>query len=211
MRSFQTAFSGDFLQGYQRGSLAYTYKGVPCLKSPIDLAIYLRLLWQEKPRTILEIGTKAGGSALLFCDLSAALGLETAVVSIDRTPPAEPPECNARFLEGDIENLEEVFARQDLFSLPRPWFVSEDSAHSYKGCLAALEFFSRHMRAGELLVIEDGVLVELGLADKYGGGPNRSIHDFFARRPHDFVVATEYTDMFGTNATYNPNGYLRRR
>lgn len=211
MRSFRTAFSGDFLEAYQRGSLSYTYKGVPCLKSPIDLAIYLRALWKEKPKTILEIGSKEGGSASLFCDVAAIFDLGATVVSIDLNRPSNPPDCNARFLEGNVTNLNGVFTEHGLFSLPRPWLVVEDSAHTYDGCLAALEFFRRHLRAGELLVIEDGVLAELGLSEKYAGGPNRAIADFFLRWPAVFEVVTDYTDMFGTNATYNPNGYLRRR
>ena len=211
MRSFRTAFSVDFLEAYQRGSLSYSYKGVPCLKSPIDLAIYLRVLWNERPKTILEIGSKEGGSALLFCDVAATFGLGATVVSIDLDKPSDPPDCDARFLEGDVTNLNAVFAEHDLFSLPRPWLVVEDSAHTSGGCLAALEFFRRQLRPGELLVIEDGVLAELGLSEQYEGGPNRAIGDFFAKWPNAFEVATDYTDMFGTNATYNPNGYLRRR
>ncbi len=210
MRSFETAFSADFLDAYQQGSLGYTYKGVPCLKSPIDLAIYLRLLWAEKPKTILEIGSKEGGSALFFCDSAATFDLGATVVSIDMNTPTNPPDCDGRFLEGDVGNLDEVFTQQDLFSLPRPWLVVEDSAHTHAGCLAALDFFRSHLCAGELLVIEDGVLAELGLSDKYSGGPNRAIAEFFERWPGSFEVVTDYTDMFGTNATYNPNGYLRR-
>ncbi len=210
MRPFQTAFSREFLEAYQRGSLSYTYKGVPCLKSPIDLAIYLSLLWNEKPRTILEIGSKEGGSALLFHDVAAAFELGATVVSIDLEKPANPPPGDVRFLEGDVTNLDAVFEEHGLFSLPRPWLVVEDSAHTYSACLAALEFFRRHLRPGELLVIEDGVLAELGLSEDYDGGPNRAIADFFVRWPRAFEVVTGYCDMFGTNATYNPNGYLRR-
>ena len=211
MRSFQTAFCGDFLDAYQRGSLSYTYKGVPCLKNPIDLAIYLRALWKERPKTILEIGSNAGGSASLFCDFAAAFDLGATVISIDLDGPSNPPNCNVRFLEGDVTNLHAAFLQHDLFSLPRPWFVVEDSAHTYDGCLAALEFFRCHLRAGELLVIEDGVLAELGLSEKYAGGPNRAIADFFLKWPAVFEIVTDYTDMFGINATYNPNGYLRRK
>lgn len=211
MRSFKTAFPEDFLEAYQRGSLSYTYKGVPCLKSPIDLAIYLRALWRERPKTIFEIGSKEGGSALLFCDIASTFGLGASVVSIDLRKPSEPPDCDAEFLEGDVTRLNGVFTEHNLFSLPRPWFVVEDSAHTYVGCAAALDFFRRHLLPGELLVIEDGVLAELGLTEKYAGGPNRAIADFFEKWPDIFEVVTDYTDMFGTNATYNPNGYLRRK
>jgi cephalosporin hydroxylase len=203
--------SGDFLKAYQAGVLNYTYKGVPCLKSPIDLGIYLRALWVEKPRTIIEIGSKAGGSALLFSDVAAAFDLRAAIVSIDLHRPLDPPACCVRFLEGDVLNLSAVFEEHDLHSLPRPWLVVEDSSHTYDGCTAALEFFRLHLRAGELLVIEDGILTDLGLSEQYAGGPRRAIADFFTKWPLAFEVVTEYTEMFGPNATYNPHGYLRRK
>ncbi|REJ82774.1 MAG: cephalosporin hydroxylase [Acidobacteria bacterium] len=211
MRSFRTPFGRRFLSGYQKGSLAYRYKELPCLKSPIDLAIYLRLLGTERPKTIFEVGSKAGGSALLFRDLARLFQLDARIVSIDLSPPSIEDEDGIRFVRGDVLHLDEVFEREHLFPLERPWLVVEDSAHTRDGCLAALAFFADHLRAGELIVIEDGVLSDLGLARRYGGGPNRAIAEFFEARPGVFEIATEYTDMFGRNATYNPNGYLRRR
>ncbi len=211
MRSFKTAFDTAFLTAYQQGSLGYTYKGVPCLKSPIDLAIYLRVLWKERPKTIFEIGSKAGGSALLFGDMAQLFELGAGVVSLDLVAPTLDPHCDVLFLQGDVHRLEEVFARYELFARSRPWLVIEDSAHTYSACLAALQFFRTHLRAKELLVLEDGVLADLGMSDAYEGGPNRAIAEFFETRPEVFEVATEYCDMFGVNATYNPNGYLRRR
>ena len=60
------------------------------------------------------------------------------------------------------------------------------------------------------LAMEDGVLDELGLKERYGGGPNQAIAEFFESHPGLFEIGTEYCDMFGPNATYNPNGYLKR-
>jgi cephalosporin hydroxylase len=45
MRNFNTAFPPEFLRAFQAGTLGYTYKGIPCLKNPIDLAIYTKLIW----------------------------------------------------------------------------------------------------------------------------------------------------------------------
>ena len=211
MRSFKTAFSADFLPAYQAGTLNYRYRGVPCLKSPIDLAVYMRLLWQEQPATLIEIGSKHGGSALFFADIVRSFGLSTSIVSIDLVPPEGIADERIRFFSGDVRRLEAVFGAHALYGLPRPWTVIEDSAHTLEGCAAALDFFAAHLRAGEIFVMEDGVLSELGLDSRYDGGPNRAIAEFFATRPEVFDIAAEYTDMFGANATYNPNGYLRRR
>ena len=59
--------------------------------------------------------------------------------------------------------------------------------------------------------MEDGILSELGLDEQYNGGPNRAIIEFFAQNPDCFDIETAYCDMFGINATYNPNGYLRKK
>ncbi len=34
----------------------------------MDLAIYARLMWELKPRTVIEVGTAKGGSALWLAD-----------------------------------------------------------------------------------------------------------------------------------------------
>ena len=211
MRDFKTFFAPHQIDAYQQGTLGYTYKGVPCLKSPIDIALYLHLLSVARPRTIFEIGSKAGGSALMFRDFARLHALDAEVVSIDLAPPTPPPDGDGiRFLEGDANALRTVFDRHDLWNLPRPFMVIEDSAHAAKTCLAVLKFFAETLRPEEYLVMEDGVLDELGLSEKYEGGPNRAIAAHLARHPDCWEVDSTYCDMFGLYATYNPNGYLKR-
>jgi cephalosporin hydroxylase len=66
------------------------------------------------------------------------------------------------------------------------------------------------MSAGDVLVVEDGVIDDLGLNQQFHGGLNRAVGEFLASRPGIFQVQEEYCDMFGTNVTCNPNGYLMR-
>ena len=208
MRSFHSALQGTFLKHYQDGVLRYTYRGTPCLKSPIDIAIYLRLIWDLKPEMILEVGSKAGGSALLLADISAIYGLNAHIFSIDVAPPKAMADDRITFIEGDVRDLEATFDQLNVKNVPHPWMIIEDSAHSFEGCLAALRFLSKEMIAGDVLAIEDGILDQLGLAGRYDGGPNRAISTFMAEEPGAFEIITELCDMFGPNATYNPNGYL---
>jgi cephalosporin hydroxylase len=208
-RSFKSFFTEQQIGAYHLGTMRYRYRDRLCAKSPIDLAIYLRLFQDVRPRTLIEVGTKAGGSALLFRDYGRMLELSMDVVSIDLKPP-EVTYDGIEFLEGDVNQLQSVFDRHALFDRPRPWLVVEDSAHTYEGCMAALRFFAEHLLPGEWLAMEDGVLAELGLSEKYSGGPNKAIAEFFAAHPQVFDLGFEYCDMFGPNATFNPNGYLKR-
>lgn len=209
MRSFKTPFPEAMLDPLQAGIMGYSYRGTPCLKCPFDISIYLKLLWDLKPRTIIEIGSKHGGSAVFFADIAQMFGLGAHVYSIDlETPPLEDERIT--FLQGDVNDLEQTFAAHGLSDAPHPWFVTEDSAHTHAGCLAALRFLAGVMQAGDMLAMEDGVLDDLGLSERYDGGPNRAIEAFFREDPDAFEIATDLCDMFGQNATYNPNGYMRK-
>ena len=138
-RSFKSFLTPAQVEPYQRGVMGYTYRGVPCLKSPIDIAIYLRLLHDSGCKSLIEIGSKFGGSALMFRDFARSIcGPDTGIVSIDLQKPDLDVE-GVRFFQGDVHNLSAVFDANDLWSLPRPWLVIEDSAHTAAACRAALE------------------------------------------------------------------------
>lgn len=207
---FKTAFPAPFLENYQAGVLGYAYRGVPCLKSPIDLAIYTKAIWELKPATLIEIGSKAGGSALWFADLLRNYGLQTCIYSVDLHPPQDVEDGRIRFLQGDANDLLAVFSEHTLTDAPRPWMVIEDSAHTYQTCSAALAQLAELMQTGDLLVMEDGVIDDLGLSGHYDGGPNRALEDFFQQHPETFTVDRTLCDLFGKNATYSPNGWLRK-
>lgn len=210
MRSFKSAFSAEFLSGLQKGTLSYTYRGVQCLKNPLDMAIYQQILWDLKPRAIIEIGTRFGGSALFFADIAQTFGLDAPVFSIDIENTRVVDDPRITFLEGDVHDLHSAFSKAKIFDQQRPWFVVEDSAHTYSACLAALRFFADVMLSGDMLVIEDGILDELGLSEQCDGGPNRAIAEFFSENPNAFRVEYDLCDRYGTNATYNPNAYLKK-
>src|SRR5262249_36948491 len=50
---------------YSQGvDTAFRWRGVPCFKTSCDIAIYAMLLYELHPRTIIELGSGEGGSAL---------------------------------------------------------------------------------------------------------------------------------------------------
>ncbi|MGH6891831.1 MAG: CmcI family methyltransferase, partial [Dongiaceae bacterium] len=190
-RTFSTFFTGDQLKHYQKGVMNYRYRGIPCFKSPIDIALYLSLLHEAKPRAVIEVGSKFGGSALMFRDFTRMAGIDCDIVSIDIKKPDMSAD-GVRFLEGNVLRLDRVFKEHALDDLPRPWLVVEDSSHTAESCRAALDFFAGRLLPGEWLAMEDGVLDELGLRQKHNGGPNRAISEFFAEHPGIFAIGAEY-------------------
>src|SRR6267378_3994163 len=71
-------------QGFRR---CQEWRSLPIFKSVYDIAIYMQLIQELRPRSIFEIGSACGGSAVWFADQAAALGLNAHVYSMDINPP----------------------------------------------------------------------------------------------------------------------------
>lgn len=196
----------DLLMKIQQGTMAYRYGGLPLLKNPFDLAIYPLLLGRLQPRTLIEIGTHAGGSALWFADQAP----DMRVYSIDLQTPGGVTHPSVTFLEGDARDLGAVLPSSLMDAIARPLLVVEDSSHLAGTTARVLDFFDRWLRPGEYIVIEDGILTAMRVADAYDGGPLRAIHEFLALTNGRYEIDRTLCDTFGTNVTWNVDGYLRR-
>jgi cephalosporin hydroxylase len=199
------------LQSIQVGALQYTYRGIPMLKNPFEVALYQLLLWRLKPCTVIEIGSYLGGSALWYADMMSAFQTGGTVISIDIRRPSPPyKRDDVRFLEGDANDLAAVLTPAALAEIARPLLVIEDSDHRPETSLAVLNFFAPVLLSGEYVVIEDALVSDLGIAHRFGGGPGLAISQFLAGHP-EFAIDTSLCDWYGHNFTGNPNGYLTRR
>jgi cephalosporin hydroxylase len=199
----------ELLMKIQQGTMAYRYRGLPLLKNPFDLAIYLLLLERLRPRTLIEIGSFAGGSALWFADQASLLDLDLGVLSVDLVKP-EVLHPAVTFLQGDARDLGVVLTPLLLEALGRPLLVIEDSSHLAGNTRAVLEFFDPWLRPGDYMVVEDGILTDMRVAEQYDGGPLEAIHCFLEARPGRYEIDRSLCDTFGKNVTWNVDGYLRR-
>ena len=209
-------FPRHLLMSIYNGIVYYQYRGVPCLKSPFDFAIMSLLLWNVKPRTIIEIGTNAGGAALWFADQLKVFGINGMVHSLDnnqdRPNPMEPPQQdNIKYYIGDAHNLGTIFSPEWIAAQPRPILVNEDSSHNAETSLAVLRWWDKWAAVGEYAIVEDGntnVIIPGGHPD---GGPLAAIHTFIGETGDKYVIDRGYCDAFGPNVTYFPDGYIRRQ
>ncbi len=184
----------------QRATMEYHYRGIRTIKDPFDLALYALLLWNVRPKTVIEIGSYKGGSALWMADQLRAFGIDGHVHSVDNGASESAisvVDPDITFYNGDGENLAAVFANA---AMPRPWLVVEDSSHQYEIVTAVLEYFAPMMMSGEYIVVEDGMT---------NAGPLGAIAEFVERHS-EFEVDRRYCDYFGHNVTWCVNGFLRR-
>lgn len=160
------------------------WRGQPLLKSIFDIGIYLMLLQDLQPRTIVELGSGSGASAAWFADTLRSVGVDSTVYSIDLVAP-EITVPGVIFRQGDCASIDRVFDDIQLPDLPRPWIVVEDAHANVAGVLRALH---NELRVGDYLVVEDS------------RQKRRELYEFCALTKA-YHIDAQYTDLFGQNAT----------
>jgi cephalosporin hydroxylase len=182
---FGTEFGADVLLACQGAPNLMRWRGLPLFKTAFDFAIYPQLLQELRPRTIFEIGSGSGASALWLADLASTFDIGATVHSVDiRLATAEHP--GVRFYRGDCREPATLFPAEVLAQAPHPWLLIEDAHQNVSGVLAWLH---ARVAIGDYLVVEDSDVKREALAA------------FDAAHPGEYKVDTRYTDFFGRNAT----------
>jgi cephalosporin hydroxylase len=164
------------------------------------------LIHRVRPDLILEIGTNNGGGALYMADILDNIGwgdvhTVDVVDMVTSTLVKDHPRIK-RFLGGYQEyTLPEEFVGKTVI-------VIDDGSHIYEDVIACLEKFKDAVSVNSYFIVEDGVIDELGYPG-YNGGPLRAI-DEFLHNNENFFIDRGYCNFYGYNATFNPNGYLRK-
>jgi cephalosporin hydroxylase len=210
-RESRTALPAELLSSLQQGTLRTRYRGRRFLKSPFDVVLYLQLLQQLKPRTVIEIGSNEGGAALWLADMLELHGIDGRVITIDLAAPSGL-DSRIEVLPGDANDLGKTLSAEFIAGLRHPLLVIEDSAHVHETCLRVLRFFDRHLQRGDYIVIEDGIVAFMPEERyrAYDAGPTRAVAQFLRENPGKYEIDAALCDFFGLNVTYNPNGWLRR-
>lgn len=204
------------------GKYITSYRGVPLMKDPFALAVVPQLLWELKPRTIIELGSYKGASALWMADLLRQYNCESRVLSLDidlskLAPLARNSRPDILFIEGDVFEIEKHFQDRLLEILPHPWFLSEDS---HVNMIGVMEHFHKFMQPGDYICIEDtnpagpakagqGLIEELGYT-MCGSSRLDDLKRFLIDHPGKYMVDQKYSDFYGYNVTFNTNGFLKR-
>lgn len=178
----------------QGADACLTWRGLPHFKTAFDTNLYAMLLWELKPRSVIEVGTGTGANALWLADHLRLFGIDGHVHSLDLTPP-ELQDERVTFLRGDCRRIAEALPASSLERLPHPWLAIEDAHVNVAGVLTHLH---AHLRAGDYLIVEDSM-------DKRG-----DIAAFLRPAPDAYRVDTRYTDFFGRNATCAIDSIFRR-
>ncbi len=159
------------------------WRGIPLFKSVFEIAVYPMMLWERKPRTVIEIGAGAGGSALWLCDVLSAFQPSPSIVSFDKERP-QVDDARITFVRGDCETIDCDLPASMLEALPHPWFVIEDAHVNVEGVLRHL---APLLQPGDYVIVEDSKR------------KSTDIQAFVDATGDTVLVDTYYADFFGRN------------
>jgi cephalosporin hydroxylase len=189
-----------------KGHHQVTYRGLKAIRCPFDYLIYQMIISDLKPDLVIEIGTNLGGGALYIADLMETIGngiIHTIDITNNFSPILKTHPRIKIFIDGwENYNITEALGYQKIL-------VIEDASHMYQDTLDAINKFAPLVTKDSYLIVEDGIINKLGLEKQYEGGPLKAIREFTSTNKN-FVIDRKWCDMFGTNATFNVNGYLKR-
>jgi len=194
-------------QSIYKGHLNVTYKGIKAIRCPFDYVIYQMIIAEIKPDLIIEIGTNQGGGAVYLADLLEINDIRGEVHTIDVGDYVD----EKTKLDTRIKFFTDGWENYDLHNV-KPFkkiMVIEDAAHTYSCTMGAIKKFAGVVSIGSYLIVEDGIVNNLGMSDYFEGGPLKALREFLPKHP-EFEVDRKWCDFFGKNATFNVNGYLKR-
>lgn len=183
------------------------YRGIEAIRCPFDYLAYQMIICEQKPDLVIEIGTNKGGGAMYLADLmnniSHGMVHTIDILKIYDAALDEHPR---------IRTFSKGWQDYDLYDAKNASkvLVIEDSSHYYDNTLAVMKKFAPVVSPGSYMIVEDGIVNELGMAHEYDGGPLRAIREFL-KTNKEFEVDRRWCDFFGRNATFNVNGYLYKR
>jgi cephalosporin hydroxylase len=185
-----------------------TYRGIKMIKNPFDYILYQMIIDEVKPDLIIEVGTNHGGTSLYLLDLMEKYNENCEIHTMDvRTYEMDILVTSnkkiKRFL-GGFENYD-----VDLAKTFNKILVIDDGSHNYSDVKLSIEKFKDLVSINSYFIVEDGILNNIGLEDQYNGGPIRAINEFISSN-ENFIIDRKWCDFFGKNATFNPDGYLKR-
>lgn len=149
-----------------------TWLGVPVWQLPGDLIRLQNVVFESKPRWIIETGTKFGGSALFFSSMLHLLGLEGGgVLTVDIELKEEAKSLFRDHplgrlvrvaIEGDAAS--EAVAtrfREEIAKNPGPVMVFLDDNHNADHVHRELQLYSPLVGTGSYVVVADTVFEDL--------------------------------------------------
>lgn len=177
----------------------FKWKGLTLMKDPMSISIYMQILQDIKPKTIIEFGTYEGGSSLWMSDLMNSLGENCKIYTfdIDESKVKIPKTSDIFFYHLDVFNIKNFTEKnKNIFeSLEHPVIVIEDC---HENVLEVLTTIDKFLEKNDYLIVEDTI--------------DKNKHDILQKylEKNNYAVDSYYCDFWGYNNSWNFNSILRK-
>lgn len=201
-------------------SYHFKWLGRPIIQFPQDVIALQEIIWEVRPRLIIETGIARGGSLIFSASMLELLGGDGRVIGVDidirehnrAAIEAHPLSRRITMIQGSSID-DEVAAKVAREAEGNgPVLVILDSNHTHDHVMRELELYSGLVTKGSYLIVFDTVINEMP-ADFFPDRPwsptdnPKTAVDEFLKRNSRFEVDREMeTKLLITVA---PGGYLR--
>lgn len=202
----------------------FEWLGIPVIRLPDDILVFQELVWQVKPKLIVEVGVARGGSCILSASLLKLIGdSESKCIGIDIDIRAHNRNRIENHLVSDKIELYETSSIdndffinfKDKYNNLTPKIIVLDSNHSGEHVYRELQMYSQMLQSGDYIVTPDTV-IEFFPAGYYAESRNWDKGDNPYSALMKFLTeddSFEIDNNFSTKAsiTETPYGYIRKK
>ncbi len=184
-----------------------TWLGVPMWKLPNDAIVLQEIIFETKPKIVVETGTGLGGSALYYASILTLID-SGKVITVDLSETNFPNIPLARKVTQFIGRSDDVCIIKIIKKLTenQSTMVVLDSFHSEEYVLKELELYAPFVTKGNYLVVEDTHVGGNPVDWKWGKGPMEAVKRFI-EKSDEFVIDRDREKLI---MTFNPMGYIKR-
>jgi cephalosporin hydroxylase len=178
-----------------------TWMGRKIWKNPYDLWVMQEIIYEIQPDFIIETGTYQGGSALYFAHLLDILD-HGKIITIDINPNNWEDHPRITYIQGNSVNdlvFESVISVMKSINISlNSNLVILDSDHSKEHVLKELQLYSKFIRKGSYIIVEDTNI----------GAPLEAVKEFLnTSEGKNFIIDRSKERLL---CTFNPMGYLKK-
>jgi cephalosporin hydroxylase len=228
-RNLESDLPELFWRQIAKESCYVNWKGIPMQKGPFQIITTQQLIQELKPKTIIEFGTYKGGSALWLADLQQLSITNGKVISIDinldNVSSTLMKDPRIEFLQGDSNDIQNIFPKEKLTQLMHPILLIEDA---HINTIGILDYFHKHsFKKDDYFIVEDTNkhyneacyyfwqenLTESESLNKLENLNNKilNLQKWLSDKDKMYLLDAKYLDPFGIkNASKNWNSIVKR-
>lgn len=191
---------------------AVTWKGIHCLKCPMDLWVYQEILYEIKPDFIIETGTAFGGTTLYLADLMDTMNIPGHVFTIDNwsndkiNPIKLPVHGRIMYCNGNSINQDTLYFVNQYAKKAKKVMVILDSNHKKEHVYQEMELYSKYVTKDSYLIVEDTNINNHPVFPEFGEGPYEAVEQFI-KSNNSFIIDRIKEKYI---LSYNHKGYLKK-